>query len=77
MFMPFDKTLEMKKLGLSEEIESRVSRDNNEPEWMLQFRLDAFQQLLTMEEPKGPGARPLISVPCLTIAITSDHHRLL
>ena len=42
MFIPFEKTLEMKKLGLSEEIVRRVSRDNNEPEWMLQFRLDAF-----------------------------------
>jgi len=38
--------------GLSEETVSLISAKKNEPEWMLEFRLKAYQQFLKMEMPK-------------------------
>ncbi len=37
--------------GLSEEVIRFISAKKNEPEWMLEWRLDAYQRWLTMEEP--------------------------
>ncbi|MDR2979295.1 MAG: Fe-S cluster assembly protein SufB [Bacteroidales bacterium] len=37
--------------GLSEEIIRKISARKEEPEWLLEFRLDAYRQWLTMEEP--------------------------
>ncbi|MBL0849037.1 MAG: Fe-S cluster assembly protein SufB [Candidatus Liberibacter ctenarytainae] len=37
--------------GLSEEIIRFISAKKNEPEWMLEWRLRAYQRWLTMEEP--------------------------
>ena len=37
--------------GLSEDIIRFISAKKNEPEWMLEWRLDAYQRWLTMEEP--------------------------
>src|SRR5882757_3999878 len=37
--------------GLSEDIVRFISAKKNEPEWMLAWRLDAFERWLTMEEP--------------------------
>ena len=37
--------------GLSEEIIRFISAKKNEPEWMLEWRLDAYRRWLTMEEP--------------------------
>jgi Fe-S cluster assembly protein SufB len=37
--------------GISEEIIRRISARKEEPEWMLQFRLEAFQIWKTMKEP--------------------------
>ncbi len=37
--------------GLSEDTVRYISAKKNEPEWMLQWRLDAYQRWLTMEEP--------------------------
>jgi Fe-S cluster assembly protein SufB len=37
--------------GLSEETVRLISAKKNEPEWMLEFRLNAFRQWLKMEEP--------------------------
>ena len=37
--------------GLSEDIVRYISAQNNEPEWMLEWRLDAYRRWLTMEEP--------------------------
>ena len=34
--------------GLSEEIVRFISAQNNEPEWMLDWRLDAYKRWLTM-----------------------------
>jgi len=38
--------------GLSEETVRLISAKKNEPEWMLEFRLKAYQQFLKMEMPK-------------------------
>src|ERR1700731_4664823 len=38
--------------GLSEDIVRFLSAKKNEPEWMLQWRLDAYQRWLTMREPQ-------------------------
>ncbi|MCX7357061.1 MAG: Fe-S cluster assembly protein SufB [Alphaproteobacteria bacterium] len=37
--------------GLNEDIVRYISAKKGEPEWMLQWRLDAFQRWLTIEEP--------------------------
>ena len=37
--------------GLSEDIVRFISAKKNEPEWMLQWRLDAYRRWLTMTEP--------------------------
>jgi len=37
--------------GLSEDIIRFISEKKNEPEWMLEWRLDAYQRWLTMKEP--------------------------
>jgi Fe-S cluster assembly protein SufB len=42
---------ELAPLGLSEETVRYISAKKEEPEWMLQWRLGAFQRWLTMEEP--------------------------
>ncbi len=38
--------------GLNEDIIRFISRKKNEPEWMLEWRLDAYRKWLEMEEPK-------------------------
>ncbi|MEL7543675.1 MAG: Fe-S cluster assembly protein SufB, partial [Pseudomonadota bacterium] len=37
--------------GLNTDIIRYISGKKNEPEWMLEWRLDAFERWLTMEEP--------------------------
>ncbi|MEO0542658.1 MAG: Fe-S cluster assembly protein SufB [Pseudomonadota bacterium] len=37
--------------GLSEEVIRFISAKKNEPEWMLEWRLDAYKRWLTMDEP--------------------------
>src|ERR671929_1183953 len=41
--------------GLSEDIIRLISRKKNEPEWLLEFRLKAYQHWLTMQEPRWPN----------------------
>ena len=41
--------------GLNENTIRLISAKKNEPEWLLEFRLKAYQQWLTMEEPKWPN----------------------
>ncbi len=41
--------------GLNENTICLISAKKNEPEWLLEFRLKAYQQWLTMEEPKWPN----------------------
>ena len=39
------------KKGLSEEVIREISKRNNEPDFILEFRLKAYKHWLTMEEP--------------------------
>ena len=41
--------------GLSEDIIRLISAKKNEPEWLLEFRLQAYRHWLTMAEPKWPN----------------------
>ena len=43
--------------GLSEETIRLISHKKNEPEWLLEFRLEAYRHWLTMTEPKWPNVR--------------------
>ena len=49
----FETNLETDKapIGLSEETVRFISAKKNEPEWMLEWRLDAFRRWLTLDEP--------------------------
>ena len=38
--------------GLSEEVVRTISEKKNEPQWMLDYRLNAYKTWLTMEEPE-------------------------
>src|SRR5215471_14091936 len=50
----FETLIESEKApkGHSEEIVRFISAKKNEPEWMLNWRLDAYRRWLTMREPK-------------------------
>src|SRR3954469_1520902 len=50
----FETLIESEKApkGHSEEIVRYISAKKNEPEWMLNWRLDAYRRWLTMREPK-------------------------
>ena len=43
--------------GLNENTIRLISAKKNEPEWLLEFRLKAYQQWLTMEEPQWPNVK--------------------
>lgn len=43
--------------GLSEDIVRFISQKKNEPEWMLAWRLKAYRQWLTMQEPRWPNVK--------------------
>ena len=43
--------------GLSEDIVRLISSKKNEPEWLLEWRLKAYRQWLTMEEPTWPNVK--------------------
>ncbi|WP_026190687.1 Fe-S cluster assembly protein SufB [Methylobacterium sp. WSM2598] len=49
----FETTIEMEKSekGLSEDVIRFISAKKQEPEWMLEWRLDAYRRWLTMREP--------------------------
>jgi Fe-S cluster assembly protein SufB len=49
----FETTIEMEKSekGLSEDVIRFISAKKDEPEWMLEWRLDAYRRWLTMQEP--------------------------
>src|SRR3712207_3113341 len=49
----FETQVEMEKApkGLSEEIVRFISKKKGEPEWMTEWRLDAYRRWLTMREP--------------------------
>ncbi len=43
--------------GLSEDTVRAISAKKNEPEWLLEWRLDAFRHWLTLEEPTWPNVK--------------------
>ncbi len=43
--------------GLNEDVIRGISAKKNEPEWLLDFRLKAYQHWLTMTEPKWPNVK--------------------
>ena len=47
-----DIEIEYAPLGLNEDIVRLISEKNEEPEWMLEWRLDAFRRWQQMEEPE-------------------------
>ena len=50
----FETLIEMDKApkGLNEDIIRLISAKKNEPEWMLEWRLEAFRRWRTLEEPR-------------------------
>ncbi len=50
----FETTIEMEKSekGISEDVVRFISAKKNEPDWLLQWRLDAYRRWLTMKEPE-------------------------
>ncbi|MFY9294638.1 MAG: Fe-S cluster assembly protein SufB [Methylorubrum rhodinum] len=50
----FETVIEMEKSekGISEDVVRFISAKKNEPEWMLEWRLDAYKRWLTMKEPE-------------------------
>jgi Fe-S cluster assembly protein SufB len=55
----FYSDIETEKIpkGLSEDVVRLISSKKNEPEWLLEFRLKAYRQWLTMKMPKWPNLR--------------------
>src|SRR3954452_14676806 len=43
--------------GLSEDVIRLISEKKNEPEWLLEFRLQAYRHWLTMSEPAWPNVK--------------------
>ena len=43
--------------GLSEDTIRLISAKKNEPEWLLELRLDAFRHWLPMAEPQWPNGK--------------------
>jgi Fe-S cluster assembly protein SufB len=43
--------------GLNEDIIRLISSKKEEPEWLLEFRLKAYEQWLKMEEPRWPNVK--------------------
>ena len=46
---------ELAPRGLSEDVVRFISAKNDEPEWLLEWRLGAFRHFLTLEEPAWPN----------------------
>jgi len=43
--------------GLDEDVIRRISAKKNEPQWLLEFRLQAYRHWLTMKEPAWPNVK--------------------
>jgi Fe-S cluster assembly protein SufB len=53
--------------GLSEETIRMISAKKNEPQWLLDFRLDAYRHWLAMDEPRWPNVKyPKIDFQAIT-----------
>ena len=49
-----DIDMEYAPKGLSEEIVKLISKKNDEPDWMLNWRLEAYKRWVKMDEPNWP-----------------------
>ncbi|MEM2048206.1 MAG: Fe-S cluster assembly protein SufB, partial [Candidatus Nitrosocaldus sp.] len=52
---PIDMYVYISRKGLSRETIEEISRIKNEPEWMLKFRLNAYETFLKMPMPRWGG----------------------
>ncbi len=50
-----DVEQEVAPVGLNEDVIRMISAKKNEPEWLLEWRLNAYKHWLTMKEPKWPN----------------------
>jgi len=50
-----DVEQEIAPIGLNEDVVRMISAKKNEPEWLLEWRLNAYKHWLTMKEPKWPN----------------------
>jgi Fe-S cluster assembly protein SufB len=55
-----EKPLFMAEKGLNEEVIRGMSAMKGEPEWMLEFRLEAYQEFLRQENPRWAGSPELL-----------------
>ena len=46
---------EVAPVGLNEDVIRMISAKKGEPEWLLEWRLKAYEHWLTMKEPKWPN----------------------
>lgn len=59
-FHDTEKPVFMADKGLDEDLLRQMSAMKEEPEWMLEQRLDAYRQFLTMENPQWAGSPELL-----------------
>ncbi len=50
-----DVEQEIAPIGLNEDVVRMISAKKNEPQWLLEWRLNAYKHWLTMKEPKWPN----------------------
>ena len=55
-----EKPLFIADKGLNENLIREISAMKNEPKWMLDYRLDAYQQFLSQKNPKWAGSPELL-----------------
>ncbi len=55
-----EKPLFMAEKGLTEEVIRGMSKMKDEPAWMLEYRLDAFEQFKKLSDPKWAGSPELL-----------------
>ena len=56
-----EKPLFMAEKGLTEDVIRGMSKMKNEPAWMLEYRLDAFEQFKKLSDPKWAGSAELLA----------------
>ena len=56
-----EKPLFMAEKGLNEEVIRGMSKMKGEPEWMLEYRLDAYHQFRQLSDPKWAGSAELLA----------------
>ncbi len=62
--------------GLNEEVIRTISEKKNEPEFLLNFRLKAYQKWLTMEEPRWANVAHPLSIIKISAIILHQRKNL-